>query len=1066
MRRGFRVSRRSLLVAAGVGAAAPAGVTSAMAAAPTARVVDPRVDYLDQPLGLENLKPRFSWRLEGKAPGLRQTAYRIQVAAKAADLAAGPWLWDSGRVETAQSFDIAYGGPAPASRQRLAWRVSVWIDGAAAPVTSAASAWEMGLLDEADWKGDWIAAPDPEFEADRAAGMLWVFGNTPADPAPRRFRLKFDLPGKPVRAELLVTGKDKLATIWLNGADVAQPGWQPLWGTMREFSVGDRLKAGANVLGLEVFADPAALPKTPAVFCGLLRVTLDDGRVIRIVSNTDWRTRPAKDADWTTDDGWGATGSAQPWGLSPPWPARPAVLMRRGFRIDKPVARARLYATALGAYEAHINGTRVGTGKLAPESTDFRKRILYQVHDVTSLVRQGENALGAFLADGWYASAFSWNNGRWTFGAPPNRLKAQLELTFEDGTTQRVATDEQWTTGASPVVSAEIYNGEVYDARREQPGWATPGFAGKGWTPAHKVETPKIAFSAQVAPPIRATQTLQPASVKTVSPGVYVYDFGQNFSGWVRLKVKGAAGTAVTLRFAEVAKPDGAIDPANLRGAKASDTYVLKGQGSEVYEPRFTYHGFRYVEVAGYPGKPPKDAVEAVVLHSDCAITGVVKSSDSLIDHIWRNTVWSQKSNLFGVPTDCPQRDERLGWMGDAQVFWSTAAYTMDVDAFTRRFMGDARAAQTANGSFPDVTPFPFSWDGSPGWADAGVILPWTLYRQYGDTGVIEENWVAMERWLKHIGDANPDFVWRNKRGIDYGDWLSPEAVDPKAPTTPKDLIGTAFWAHDAELMAQMARASGRTADAERYAKLRQDIVAAFQKAFVQPDGVVGNDSQTSHILALQFGLLPDSLKAASAKRLADNIVARGNRLNTGFLGTPYILDALADHGHEDVAVALLKQTAFPSWGYMVTKGATSMWERWNGDTGDVAMNSYNHYAFGAVAGFLYRRLAGIEAAAPGFSRIRIRPLDDQRLPNGGGEYESVMGRISTFWERTGSSFLLNVTIPPNTEAEIHLPIREGARLRESGKDVGETGAVRILRREARAVVVATGSGVFRFTVV
>jgi len=1049
-------------MAVGAGAAAaPLGGRAVAAAASGVKVVDLRVDYIDRPLGLENGKPRFSWRLDGKARGLRQAACRIEAAATEADLAAGRLLWDSGRIEGSKSFDLAWAGPKLASCQRVVWRVRVWTEGRADATVSAASSFEMGLLDPADWTGDWIAAPDAEAEADRKAGMIWVFGNTPADPKPRRFRLKFDLPGKPVKAELLVTGKDELAAVWLNGDTVAQPGWQPLWGTMRELDPVASLKAGGNVLGLEVATKADALPKTPAVFSALLRATMADGSVVRVTSSTKWQTRSAEGADWTTDDGWLPVGSAQAWGLSPPWPARPAALLRKSFTAGKPIARARLYVTALGGYEAHINGKRVGTGLLAPESTDFRKRALYQIHDVTGLVRPGDNAIGAYLADGWYGSAFSWNNGRWSFGPPPNRLRAQLELTFADGTTQTIASDETWQAGPSPILSSEIYNGEVHDARRELAGWSAPGFAGEGWAKAYKVETPAIALAGQAGPPIRETQRLKAKSVKTVAPGVHVYDFGQNFSGWARLKVKGAAGTRVQLRFAEVVHADGTIDVANLRGARATDVYVLKGKGTETWEPRFTYHGFRYLELTGYPGDPPKDAIEAVVIHSDCAVTGVLRSSDPLIEQVWRNATWSQRSNLVGLPTDCPQRDERLGWMGDAQVFWNAASYTMDVDAFTRRFMGDARSAQTKDGSFPDVTPFPASWDGSPGWADAGVILPWTLYRQYGDTGVIDENWAAMEAWLKHIEGANPDFVWRNKRGIDYGDWLHPEAVNRNDETTPKALIATAFWAYDADLMAQMAAASGRAADAERYRKLRADIGAAFVKAFVKADGSVGNDSQTSHILALRFGLLPDDLKAASVKRLADDVVKRGNRLNTGFLGTPYILDALSDHGREEVAVALLQQRAFPSWGYMIDKGATSMWERWNGDTGDVAMNSYNHYAFGTVAGFMYRRLAAIEPLTPGFTHIRVRPLVDARLPHGGGTYDSVMGRIITDWKRTDAGFSLDLTVPPNAQAEVWLP---GTRVSEGGKPLGEAGPVRILKQENDRVVVATGSGSFRLT--
>ncbi len=625
-----------------------------------------------------------------------------------------------------------------------------------------------------------------------------------------------------------------------------------------------------------------------------------------------------------------------------------------------------------------------------------------------------------------------------------------------------IATGPDWRAGASPILSAEIYDGEVYDARREQPGWDRAGFDDRAWTSAVVAETPPIALSAQVSPPIRGLERLAPVKVTTPAPGVQVYDFGQNFAGWARLKVKGPAGTQVRLRFAEILKADGHIDVANLRKAKATDTYVLRGGAAETYEPHFTYHGFRYVELTGYPGVPPKGALEAVVAHSDCAITGALTTSSPLIEQVWRNAVWSQKSNLFGVPTDCPQRDERLGWMGDAQVFWNAASYTMDTDAFMRRFLGDVRVAQTANGGFPDVTPFQVTWDGSPGWADAGVILPWTLYRQYGDTGVIDENWDPMVRWLRHIGDNNPDLIWRNKRGIDYGDWLAPDAVNPKDATTPKDLIATAFWAYDAALMAEMARAIGRAADAEAYAKLRAEIGQAFVREFVRPDGGVGNDSQTSHVLALRFGLVPDALRAASAQRLVADIAKRGGRLSTGFLGTPYILDALADTGHMDVAVTLLLQTAWPSWGYMVTKGATSMWERWNGDTGDVAMNSYNHYAYGAVVGFLYRRMAGIAPLSPGFEQIAIQPLDDPRLAHGGGTYHSVKGPIVTAWRRSAKGrFDLDLELPPNVTAQVRLPVRADQALTEAGRPMGE-GAV---RREGPRLVVTVGSGAYRFAV-
>jgi alpha-L-rhamnosidase len=412
------------------------------------------------------------------------------------------------------------------------------------------------------------------------------------------------------------------------------------------------------------------------------------------------------------------------------------------------------------------------------------------------------------------------------------------------------------------------------------------------------------------------------------------------------------------------------------------------------------------------------------------------------------------------VPTDCPQRDERLGWLGDAQVFWDAASYTMDVDAFTRRFLGDVRVAQRRTGGFPDVTPYSLRWDGSPGWADAGVILPWTLYRKYADTGVIDENWDAMERWLAWIGANNPDFVWRNKRGVDYGDWLAPDAIKPGDPTSPKDLIATAFWAYDAALMAEMAAATGRVEEAATYTQLRETIGKAFVDEFVRSDGGIGNDSQTSHVLALRFGLVPEPLRAASVERLAADIARRGDKLSTGFLGTPYILDALADNGREDVAVTLLLQTEFPSWGYMVAKGATSMWERWNGDTGDVSMNSFNHYAYGAITGFLYRRLAGITAAAPGFDVVDIRPINDARLGTGGGRYVSAKGPISTSWRRDlEGRFSLDLTLPPNVTGFLRLPAKPGQDLFENGQ------ALKEVIRDGGYLNAEIGSGAYRFEI-
>jgi alpha-L-rhamnosidase len=407
-----------------------------------------------------------------------------------------------------------------------------------------------------------------------------------------------------------------------------------------------------------------------------------------------------------------------------------------------------------------------------------------------------------------------------------------------------------------------------------------------------------------------------------------------------------------------------------------------------------------------------------------------------------------------------------MGWMGDAEVFWDAAAFNMDVDAFTRRFMGEVRASQRADGAFTDVSPMPFPLvAGSPGWADAGVILPWTAWRRYGDTAVIDENWEAMDRYIGEILAANPDHLWRNKRGIDYGDWLSLDGKSPGDATTPKDLIGTAFWAYTTSLMLQMAEATGREADAARYHALHDAIAAAFNAAYVKPDGTIGNDSQTSYVLPLRFGLLPGALRQGAGDRLADNIRRRGTLLSTGFLGTPFSLDVLADTGHADLAYSLLLRTEYPSWGYMIRKGATTMWERWNGDVGDVSMNSYNHYAFGAVGGFLFRRVAGIAAAAPGFKRIRIDPVTDPRVKSGGADYQSMLGRISTRWRREDHRFSLDLTVPPNAVAEVRLPTGAANHITEGGRAIRGVEGMRILGHDASATTLEVGSGSYKFIV-
>ena len=724
----------------------------------------------------------------------------------------------------------------------------------------------------------------------------------------------------------------------------------------------------------------------------------------------------ALDAAVAAQDSWAATPTRER-----------SNILRRAFDLPAAPAAATLTLTALGGYEAEINGQRVGDARLAPENSDFRKRLLVQQHDVKSLLSAGANVLGALVADGFYASE-AIGRGRFPFGEAPRRLWARLDVQLPDGSHQIITTDEQWRTAAGPVTFAEIYHGETHDARLEQPGWSAPGFDDRDWPAAWTAPLPPCELHLQESPPIRAVMTRAAERITRLPGGHHVIDFGQNFAGWCRIHLRGAlqgkAGRTVTLRFAELLNGDGSVDMSNLRAARCTDRYTLRGDaGGETWEPRFTYHGFRYVQVSGWPGELRVGDVEGVVAHSDLPVTGHFESTQPILQGLWHNTLWSQRSNFFGMPTDCPQRDERLGWTGDAQIFWPTAAFNMDVRGFTRRFLADLRASQQAGGAYMDTNPPALPAAGAPGWSDAGVVLPHTVWQHYGETALIDEHWDSMERWMAWIAEPNGDGVWRHRREVDFGDWLSLDAKSLMDETTPKLLTATACWARMLGMMADMATATGRAERAAHFQAWHRRVQAAFQREFIKPDGHIGNDSHTGAILALAFGLVPPALQQAAADLLSANIRRRGTLLTTGFLGTPFSLDVLADHGHESLAVDLLLRTEFPSWGYMVAKGATTIWERWNGDTGDLAMNSFNHYALGAITAFLYRRVAGLAAAAPGFAALRVRPLMDPRLGSGRMGHDTVQGRIETAWGWTSDTEgWFELLSPPGVQAHLQLP--------------------------------------------
>ncbi len=851
------------------------------------------------PLGLTELRPRLSWRLDTPREGARQVAYRL-MASSSPDGFGVPELWDSGRVASNQTAFIEYGGAPLYSRERVYWRVEIE-DETGATTQSEVTWFETGLFEMADWGAQLISAP-------------------------------------------LVGG-------------------------------------------------PYTVPPVP-------RLT-------------------------------------------------------RGFHLDKPVKAARLYASAVGVYRMDLNGTRVGNDELAPGWTDYRYSLRFQTYDVTAQLQQGDNTLGALLGDGWAVGHIGWN-ARGTYHDRP-ALLAQLEIEFEDGSREVVASDEKWAAAYGPMLGADLQQGEAFDARQE-------------WRDVGRVDAAPLPdglhLRASVAPPIRATQELRPIAVQ--SPGnvdnlgpVWVFDLGQNMIGRARLNFAALQsvrpGLTLRLRFAEtlVGGPnatEGHIYTANLRSARQLDVVTTDGNLQE-WEPMFTFHGFRFVEVVGLTPAlkagevPPLEFVTGVVMGTEQARTGDFECSDPLINQLQSNIDWGWRGNSLDIPTDCPQRDERLGWTGDAQAFCETALWNRDSRGFWAEWLRQVRDAQTKAGCIPCVVPDIQvvgtdevdaatgrceSADGGPAWADAALICPWTVYRATGDVKVLAENYDVMTRFVEYLTSTAKDSI-RCYDGCGYfrgfGDWLAIDGSGDTFGGTPNDLIGTAFYAHAADLMHQIAGVLGHAEDAAKYAALFESVKAAFCARYVTPAGKLSPPYQTPYLLALEFNLVPDELRPQLAAELVAEIQKRGGKLSTGFVGSPYINGVLTREGHLDTAYILLHQKQWPSWLYAVTQGATTIWERWDGwthDRGfqDAGMNSFNHYAYGAVGAWLYGYVAGIalDPHIPGYQRFLLKPRPGGELTHAKAHLDTPHGRIESAWELADGQFNYRFVVPPNTSARVELP--------------------------------------------
>jgi alpha-L-rhamnosidase len=777
-------------------------------------------------------------------------------------------------------------------------------------------------------------------------------------------------------------------------------------------------------------------------------------------------------ADWITPD----------WEEDVSRP-QPAPLLRRGFSAAGGFVAARIYATGLGLYELRLNGRRVGDAVLMPGWTSYDHRLQYQTYDVTDLVREGDNALGAMLGDGWYRGYLGFQGQRNVYG-DWLALLLQLHLTYADGRVEIIGSDAQWRAARGPIQMSDIYMGETYDARQEKPGWDEIGYDDGDWCGVRLLDHGKEMLVAQVGPPVRRHEEIRPERILHSPRGETIFDFGQNMVGWVKVRVRGPEGATITLRHAEVLDQQGNLYTENLRKAAQTTRYTLKGltETDEVFEPHFTFQGFRYVAVEGFPGEPTLNDFTGIVLHSGTPPTGTFECSNLLINQLQHNIVWGQKGNFVDVPTDCPQRDERLGWTGDAQVFTRTACFNMNVAPFFTKWLYDLRADQLPSGSVPFVVPdvMPrtdsggltvFRGSGAAAWSDAAVICPWTIYLCYGDTRLLEKQYESMAGCVDYVhSQVDEDYIWR--KGFQFGDWLDYRGVDAlnPAPVTNKELIATAFFAYSADLLAHAARVLGKTSDAERYADLASSVKAAFNAEFVTATGRVGPNTQTAYVLALHFDLLPERARPRAAARLAEEIRRAGYHLSTGFIGTPYLCHVLSRYGYTDVAYELLNQESYPSWLYPVKKGATTIWERWDGvrpdgSFQDAEMNSFNHYAYGAIGEWLYRVVAGIEVdpAEPGYKHVLFQPQPGGGLTYARATLESPYGLVASAWELTESDFRLSVTVPPNARATVCLPAQSSDAVTEGGQSLATGNGVLSVRVADDVALIEVGSGKYEF---
>lgn len=1147
--------------------------------APAPRPAGLRTESQAEPVGLDAFQPRFAWRLEGERRGLRQTAYQVIVSTSPAALAAGRGeLWDSGKVESDQDRLVPYGGAPLRSNQRYSWQVRVWDEAGRPSAWSAPASWVSGLLSPlSEWTAPWIGldaapptlpqGPDP-FGLGAAEWITHPSAAQPPEPTLFSFRKEITIDLATTRRALLAIHGDNPVTsmgeLYLNGVELLQFGW----GAPKVVDLTGWLRAGRNVLTVR---------DAPRLIAAL-RLEDAAGSATLIRSGGDWQAcREAPDhwdpkavegADWGPVKSVCVNGQLPMRGkvsadasLSPP-----VARLRHEFTLRKPVRQALLHATALGLYEARLNGRRVGQGRFTPGWLQFDRRICLVTDDVTSHLRPGANALAAELADGWFSGHICW------YGRTPSlrpRFAAQLHIEYADGSREVIATGPDWKAAYGPTLQADILMGERHDARAETPGWDQPGFDDRAWRAvsvgsavtsdggarfvdvtaklAEQVKNnalsavvdnalggdpapgeakrlrveyvmagngrvvtveeggvlrlpspgdqagaplrivralygrfsaeakPPCAITARVTPPVEVFEELRPVAITQPHPGVYVFDFGRNLAGWTRLAVRGRAGRRVLIRHAEALRPDGSIDPNNLRSASAADEYILRGGGEldssiEVWAPRFTYHGFRYAQVTGLEEPPTTATLTAVAAGSAGPLTSAFRCSSPAINRLYESICNTQRANMFEVPTCTPARDERLGYAGDLVAFLRTAQYNQrGLEDFGWKHLLDILDRQVEDGSKQQgnvgvIAPAPYGIGAAgPAPLDAGiltVLLPWSQFEFYGDLERARQAYPALRRYMSFVeqvtGDLNDGWLERDGGLGDQsvGDWMAP----PGPPETPRAVLIRASATLAADRMAELAAACGRPEDAAHYRELAKGLRAAFARAHLKPGGVIDGDSLTAYALALSLDLVDAKARGAVARRFLQRLGESGLRPWVGYAGVGRLLPALSAAGRPDLAVRLLERRGFPSWGDMVA-GSTTIWESWRTD----GVAALSRPALGGCGEWLFASLLGIEPAAPGFRKTRVRPAIGCGLRFAEGAFESAQGRIAVAWRVAGERATLEVTIPPNTAGEVWLPAREAKHVRESGRPLAEAPQVKVAGQREGRVVAEVGAGVYRF---